>query len=169
MVGVMPPPAGREDARMSQDLIAEAMQRLCAAERARRTALEDLIKLGVVRSARLVGDLGEALAARYYGVSLATSANHPGYDLEATDGRLVQVRALRSVPDGERTVMGTMKEPYDTLFAVKFSLDYEPVRAIEVPRPVLEAHYPHGMRTSWTKRLETDPGVRRIPREELMP
>jgi hypothetical protein len=39
--------------------------------------------------------------------------------------------------------------------------------AIEVPRTILEEHYPHGERTSWTKRLEFDPGVRRIARQEL--
>lgn len=39
--------------------------------------------------------------------------------------------------------------------------------AIEVPREVLEHHYAHGTRTSWTKRLESDPGVVRVPREEL--
>ena len=63
--------------------------------------------------------------------------------------------------------MGVMKEPYDTLFAVKFTVDYEPMRAIEVPREILERHYPHGSRTSWTKRLELAEGVRRIPRVEL--
>lgn len=149
------------------DAVIEAMGRLCEAERARREAIDDLIQLGVVRSRRLVADIGEALASRFYGAPLVTNANEPGYDLVAPDGRLVQVRALRSEPHRERTLMGVMKEPYDALFAVKLSVDYEPLRAIEVPRAVLEAHYPHGARTSWTKRLEYDPGVRRIPREQL--
>ena len=149
------------------DAVIEAMGRLCEAERARREAIDDLIQLGVVRSRRLVADIGEALASRFYGAPLVTNANEPGYDLAAPDGRLVQVRALRSEPHRERTLMGVMKEPYDALFAVKLSVDYEPLRAIEVPRAVLEAHYPHGARTSWTKRLEHDPGVRRIPREQL--
>jgi hypothetical protein len=143
------------------------MERLNAAERARREAIDDLIRLGVVRSRRLVADLGEELAARYYGVPLVSNANEPGYDLVARDGRRVQVRALRSEPHRERTLMGVMRDPYDVLFAVKFTVDYEPMRAIEVPRGVLERHYPHGARTSWTKRLEYDDGVRRIPRENL--
>ncbi len=152
---------------VERDEIAEAMGRLNAAERARREAIDELIRLGVVRSRRLVADLGEELAARHYGVPLVDSANEPGYDLIAPDGRRVQVRALRSEPHRERTLMGVMKEPYDTLFAVKFTVDYEPMRAIEVPRPVLEVHYRHGARTSWTKRLEYDDGVRRISRNEL--
>lgn len=68
------------------------MARLNAAERARREAIDDLIRLGVVRSRRLVADLGEALAARFYGVPLAENTKEPGYDLVAPDGRLVQVR-----------------------------------------------------------------------------
>jgi hypothetical protein len=153
---------------MASDEIAHAMRRLRDAERERRDAIEALIGLGVVRSKRLVADLGEEIAARFYGVSLASNANEPGYDLVTKDGRLVQVRALRSEPHRERTLMGVMKDPYDTLFAVKLSVDYEPLRAIEVPRAVLEEHYPHGQRTSWTTRLEFDPGVRRIAREQLL-
>lgn len=65
--------------------------------------------------------------------------------------------------------MGPMKDPYDALFAVKFTVDYEPLRAIEVPRSILERYFPHGSRTSWTKRLEGDDGVRRIPGGELGP
>ncbi len=154
-------------ATVSTDRVAEAMQRLCSAERARREVIDELIKLGVVKSRRLVADLGEALAGRYYGVALAPNANNPGYDLETTEGRRVQVRTLRSEPHRERTLMGAMKEPYDVLLAIKLSVDYEPLRAIEVARSVLEQHYPHGARTSWTKQLENDPQVRRIPKQEL--
>lgn len=152
---------------MTTDPVADAMERLCVAERTRRAAIDDLVALRVVRSRRLVADLGEALAARYYGVELAPSANTPGYDLVSADGRRVQVRTLRSEPDRERTLMGVMKDPYDVLLAIKLSFDYEPLRAIEVPRLVLERHYSHGARTSWTKRLEADSEVRRISREQL--
>jgi hypothetical protein len=120
------------------------MDRLRAAEGARHEAIDDLVALGVVRSRRLVADLGEAIAARYYGVELAPNANTPGYDLETDTGRRVQVRTLRSEPHRERTLMGVMKNPYNTLFAIKLGFDYEPLRAIEVPRPVLERHYPTG-------------------------
>lgn len=153
---------------MAADPIGKAMERLCEAERARHEAIGELMTLGVVRSRRFVSDLGEAFAARYYGVELAPSGNNPGYDLEDTDKRLVQVKTLRSEPNRERTLMGAMKDPYDVLLAIKLSFDYEPLRAIEVPRTVLERHYPHGKRTSWTKRLEFDPGVRRISRDELI-
>jgi hypothetical protein len=94
-----------------RDEIAIAMRRLRAAERERREAIEALVSLGVVRSKRLVAGLGEEIAARYYGVALASNANEPGYDLVSPDGRLVQVRALRSEPHRERTLMGVMTAP----------------------------------------------------------
>ena len=60
---------------------------------------------------------------------LAANANNPGYDLVAKDGRQVQVRALRhSQPHHERGLMGPMRDPYDTLFAVKLSSEFEPLR-----------------------------------------
>ena len=93
------------------------------------------ITLGVVRSKRLVGDLGEALAARYYDVPLAENANERGYDLVTTDGRLVQVRTLRSEPHRERTLMGVMKDPYDTLLAIKLTVDFDPLRGPLAWRP----------------------------------
>ena len=47
-----------------------AMERLRAAAREQRSAIEELIALGAVRSRSLVGDLGERLAADYHGVDL---------------------------------------------------------------------------------------------------
>jgi hypothetical protein len=70
-----------------------AMLRLRDAARAHRAAVEEVIELGIVRSRTLVGDLGEALAARYYGVELEPPFT-PGYGLVA-DGRRVQVKTLR--------------------------------------------------------------------------
>ncbi|HEX7292427.1 MAG TPA: hypothetical protein VF250_15005 [Conexibacter sp.] len=144
------------------DRIADAMARLCAAERDRREAIDDLIALGVVRWRRLVADIGEALAARYYGVPLAANANEPGYDLVARDGLRIQVRTLRSEPHRERTVMGVMKEPYDALFAVKLSVDYEPLPSkgewwFLQPRAERDAGAPQGGRLArrargWARR-----------------
>jgi hypothetical protein len=154
---------------MSRDesQIAAAMRRLREAERARRAAITELRALGALRSRGLVADLGERVAADYYGVALAPPST-PGYDLITRDGRKIQVRTLRSTPLNHRTSMGAMKEPYDTLLAIRLDEDYSPTLAIEVPRAVLETHYPHGTRTSWTERLERDQGVRRILPDELL-
>ncbi len=84
------------------------------AERARREAINDLIRLGVIRSRRLVADLGEALAARYYGVQLAENTSQRGYNLVASDGRRVQVRALRNAPHYERGSMGVIEGAVQT-------------------------------------------------------
>src|SRR6266446_2664189 len=78
-------PSGYSGA-VSTDKVMETMRRLCRAERARRKAIDDLISLKVVRSRRLVADIGEALAARYYDVPLVKNANELGYDLVTRDG-----------------------------------------------------------------------------------
>ena len=56
------------------------MARLRAAERERRAAIDELIRLEAIRSHVLVRDLGELIAARYYGVALPSPFT-PGYDL----------------------------------------------------------------------------------------
>jgi hypothetical protein len=152
----------REESR-----VAAAMRRLREAERERRAAITELRALGALRSRGLVADLGERLAAEYYGVPLAPPST-PGYDLITRDGRKIQVRTLWSTPLNRLTSMGVMKEPYDTLLAIRLDEDYSPTLAIEVARAVLEDHYPHGTRTSWTMRLERDGRVRRITPEELL-
>lgn len=121
--------------------------------------------LGVIRSWGIVADYGETLAARYYGVKLAPPST-PGYDLIARDGRRVQVRTLRMTPENARASMGVLKEPYDVLLAIRVDQDYRPLYAIEVPRRVVEQHYPAGTRTTWTKKLEKD--AQRIEADELL-
>lgn len=146
----------------------------CAAfatrSRQKRVAIDDLIDLGAIRGCGMPGDLGEAIAAAYYDVPLAANANNPGYDLVAKDGRQVQVRALRhSQPHRERGLMGPMRDPYDVLFAVKLSPEtFEPLRAIEVPRDVLEEYFKPGEKVWWSKELESDPDVKRIPGDQLL-
>lgn len=118
----------------------DAMRRLVAAERERLEAIRDLVDLGLIRSRNLVGDLGEAIAARFYGVELEPPST-PGYDLVSPDGQRVQVRALRCTPDRTRRRIGLMKEPYDLLLAMRLNEDFSPREAIEVPRATIQQHF----------------------------
>lgn len=144
-----------------------AMTRLNAAEAAKREAIRELMEIGAIRSWGLVADLGEAIAARYYGVELAPPST-AGFDLTTRDGRRVQVRTLRMTPENARSSMGPMKEPYDFLMAIRLNADYSPMYAIEVPRQVLDELYPNGKRTSWTQTLERHARTTRIEAEDLM-
>jgi hypothetical protein len=152
---------------MMDDRVERALDSLRLAEAARRDAITELIALGVIRSRGVVADYGEALAARYYGVDLEPPST-PGYDLKTRDGQRVQVRTLRNTPENPRSSMGRMREPYDALLAIKLDQDYRPLYALEVPRDVLEQHYPPGVLTSLTKRLESDRGTLRIEAEDLL-
>jgi hypothetical protein len=147
--------------------IEAAMERLRRAERARHDAITDLIKLGAVRSRTLVGDLGEQLAADYYGVELEPPST-PGFDLRRPDRQRVQVRTLRATPGNFRTTVGVLSQPYDFVFAIRLDQNYSPLSAIEVPRVVVEEYFGRG-RVTWTKRMENDPRVRRIEGAELAP
>ena len=145
------------------------MDRLRAAARRQRAAIEELIALGAVRSRSLVGDLGERLAADYYGVELDWDGRRgSAYDLIDRRGRRIEVKTLRATPSNWRTSIGPMLGSYDALLAIRLDEAYVPLHAIEVPRAVLEEYYPAGKRVSWTKTLERDRRVHRITGDELL-
>lgn len=152
--------------RRNRKAILAAMERLTRAERERRAAIGELMRLGVIRSRTLVGDLGEALAAGFYGVPLPPRSN-PGFDLTRRDGVRVQIRTLRCTPENFRTSIGVMREPYDVLFAIRLDEDYAPLEAIEAPREAVEHFFGRG-RVTWTKRFASDPRVRHVPATELV-
>jgi hypothetical protein len=148
------------------DAVADAFARLHAADQDRDRAIADLVALGFVRSKVFVGDLGELIAARYYGVDLAPLFTE-GYDLVSPDGRRVQVKALRG-DNGKRTIVARtpLPETCDTLFAIRLYDDYTPREAIEADRVVCLEHF--GARgVHWTKRFAADPRVTLIPGERL--
>ncbi len=142
------------------------MQRLSAAAREQRAAIDELMRLGVIRSRGLVGDLGEQLAAAYYRVELER-ASTPGYDLVSPERGRIQVKTLRVTPGNLRASIAPMSGPYDRMLAIRLNEDYTPREAIEVARAVVQEYYGDG-RVSWTKRLESDGRVRRITAEELV-
>lgn len=151
---------------LDPDAVADAFARLHAAELARAAAIEDLVRLGFIRSKVLVGDLGELIAARYYGVELAPVFTQ-GYDLIRRDGARVQVKALRG-ENGKRTIVARSPLPdtCDVLFAVRLFDDYTPREAIEVDRAVCLEHF--GERgVHWTKGFAGDPRVTQVTGERL--
>lgn len=141
------------------------MRRLCRAERERGAAISELKRLGYIRSANLVGDLGETIAMRYYEVAELEPPSLKGFDLRTQDGRRVSVRTMRST-DYQRTSLGMESEPYDILFVVELNENYEPTCAYEVPREVIDEHFT-AERIWWRRSLERDNRVNPIPPEEL--
>jgi hypothetical protein len=69
-------------------------------------------------------------------------------------------------PENHRTTLGTPREPYDMLFALRLDETYTPLEAIEVPKDVLAERYGTG-RASWTQALARDARVRHISRDEI--
>jgi hypothetical protein len=142
------------------------MAALVAADRARQDAIDELMKLGAIRSHSLVGDLGEALASSFYGVGLEPPST-PGYDLITPENLRVQVRTLRCSKHNFRTRIGRLREPYDVLLAIRLDEEYAPTEALEIPREVIEDQF-EDRTVTWTRRLASDPRVRRIAGPELL-
>jgi hypothetical protein len=143
-----------------------AMARLRAAQRERRAAIEELIQLGAIRSHVLVGDLGEIVAASYYGVKLLPPFT-PGHDLVDKRGNRVQVKTLRGTPDRPRSIIGDVRGPCDVVLAIRLDFDYAPTEAIEIPRAVAELFLGKSGKVSWTAKLVSHPEVRHITAAEL--
>jgi hypothetical protein len=147
--------------RAARREIERAMERLRAAERERHAAIGELVALGAVRSRVLVGDLGEQLAAGYYGVELAPQFTR-GYDLIDGEGRRVQVKTLRGTPTRARTIIGPVTRPCDVVLALRLDFDYSPTEALEIPVEVAEAHVGKNGKVAWTRKLAADPRVKHI-------
>lgn len=120
---------------------------------------------GVLRTNSLVGDVGEWVAARYYGVKLANTVTR-GFDLITADGRRVQVKTLRDGNDGRRTEAGRVLGPCDLLLIVRLAPDYTPLGAIEVDLQVVQEVFGAGP-VRWSRRFAADPRVRTIPGSAL--
>ncbi|MEJ7786594.1 MAG: hypothetical protein WKF96_17470 [Solirubrobacteraceae bacterium] len=146
--------------------IEAAFARLYAAGCERMKAIGELRRLGVIRSKVLVGDLGELVAANFYGGELAPVFTE-GYDVLTPDGRRVEVKGMRG-DEGKRTIICRQRLPAtcDVLFAVRFADDYTPLEALEVPRDVADDVY--GDRgVHWTGLLTRHDRVRVISGSEL--
>jgi hypothetical protein len=150
-------------ARLRREDVLHAIARLTIAERARLEATEALRQMGVIRGRRLAEDIGHAIAAALYGIEPPTNAV---VALETDDGARVQVHTLHCTGKRPRAAIGTLREPYDLLLALRLNADYAPLEAIQVPRQVVQ-EYQHDGRLNWTKRLTRDPRVRHIPGDDL--
>jgi hypothetical protein len=128
--------------------------------RAFAAASDRLRTAGLLRSNNLVGDVGEWIAARYYGVPLAKTRTQ-GYDLTTADGWRVQVKALRDGNDGRRSEAGRVLGPCDKLLMIRLAPDFTPLAAIEVDFSVVQEIF-GDKPVRWSLTFASDPRVRHI-------
>ena len=74
-----------------------------------------LLEAGIVRSDKILGDIGEWLCVQKYGLVLESSGRHPGYDGKIGKSR-VQVKVHNS-PAGTNLSVGN-PEQYDELIVI---------------------------------------------------
>lgn len=78
-------------------------------------ATAKLMDKAIVRSDKILGDIGEWICVEHYGLVLESSGRHPGYDGKIGDSR-VQVKAHNS-PEGTNLSVGDPNK-YDELVII---------------------------------------------------
>lgn len=133
----------------------------------------ELHRRGVVRSGNNpIADMAETVIADYYGVQ-PEPPNSPSFDVKASDGTRIQVKALRKTQKSRRGLSPLRTFEFDYVAAVIFEIDMQLVEAVFVPVDAVRDHMGwsktwQANRLSLTNKLLADPRVRRVPRAELL-
>jgi hypothetical protein len=135
--------------------------------------MAELHRRGVVRSGNNpIADMAEHVIADYYGVE-PEPPNTKSWDVTTKDGTRIQVKALRRTRASRRNLSAIRTLDFDVLAAVVFEVDMRLSEAIFVPIVAVREQMRwsntwKANRISLTKRLLSDPRVRRIPADELV-
>jgi hypothetical protein len=78
-------------------------------------SMSDLVAANIVRSDKILGDIGEWLCAQRFGVSLCQSGRHPGFDGLIAEKR-IQIK-IHNSPEGTNLSVGDANS-YDELMVV---------------------------------------------------
>lgn len=78
-------------------------------------SMSDLVEANIVRSDKILGDIGEWLCTQCFGISLCQSGRHPGFD-GLIVGKRVQIKTHNS-PEGTNLSVGDPNS-YDELMIV---------------------------------------------------
>ena len=88
----------------------------------------------------ITGEVGEVTAARLLGLTLC-DARQPGYDAVGADGRRVQIKARRLLPNsgsGQRFGSIRLDHEWDTVALILLDENFEPTEVWEAPRDLVE-------------------------------
>ena len=100
--------------------------------------MENLRKLKVVRTEKLVADLGESLACKYLRLTIAVSPNNKGYDCIDGRDRRYEVKTRRPVFGKDDTYAYSFPVPARKKFAflvcVSLSYDFRLDRMARIPK-----------------------------------
>ena len=115
-----------------------------------------LIDLQVIRSSKLVAELGEYYASQTYGLQYSQNKVQKGYDLIDSKGTRYQVKCRRIFDNPSRKskskhlIKGLEKEGYDIAIIVEIGRDYELTDIFSVSKHV---YYPHSGRIRRIQRV----------------
>lgn len=114
----------------SEQEVSQAVQALAEIQ----NGMEKLRRLRVIRSQKVVGDLGEWVVAQVFDGELATSKGNRNWDILA-EGERIQVKAHAKAPDNSTRWTGFPKAPrgYDAMVVVVFSPAFRVLELYKVP------------------------------------
>ncbi len=99
-----------------------------------------LLEHGIIRTTKIVAEIGEYYAAKEYGLQLATNTVQKGYDLIDGDGIKYQVKCRRRFDNRYRKsrniglIRGLQKEGYDVAIIVEVGEQFELVQIFSISR-----------------------------------
>lgn len=97
-------------------------------------AKQTLWSLGVLRSERLTGEIGEYIVGSLHGYRRALSSSNKGWDLQSECGKKIQVKAhAKGFLNGYRATMIKNFDRFDSLSIVVMEPDYRIKSIYEIP------------------------------------
>lgn len=98
-------------------------------------AKQTLRLLGVIRSERLTGEIGEYIAGELFGYGRARTTSNKGWDLQSKNGEKIQVKAHAKGPTNPFKITFIEDfDPFDFLVLVIMTSDYRIQAVYRIPK-----------------------------------
>jgi hypothetical protein len=90
-----------------------------------------------------IGDIAEAIVHQHYGGERG-SFSQAGWDIKTTDGKRLQVKALRRMPSSKRRNLSPIRDQdYDAVVIVIFDENFAVEQGLRVSRELVESTFEH--------------------------
>lgn len=101
-----------------------------------RDIINELRKLGVIRTGKVVSDYGEYVVCEKLGLKLTENVSNKGYDAVGKDGLKYEIKTRKATAWNKPTVFPIKKEQLETadfLIYIEFDDNWEVVRLLKIP------------------------------------
>ncbi len=119
-----------------------------------RDIIDELRRRGIIRTAKVVPDYGEYIAAKKLGLQRSTNPSNKGYDAVDDQGRKYEIKARKTTAWNKPTIFPVNEDQLrssDFLIYVEFDNDWNTVKMLKIPTS--EVQYNKHNRVVLNKRL----------------